>query len=158
MRERSASREGGTTPAPDRDASTEAYHYPEGRVAGVIDTPEQLAGALAALTGGGFAEPEIVVVSGPAAADAMHASTGRTGLRNLVVRVAERLGVADEEMELKARYEAALRDGRFVVSVPAPGEEQGQRAAQVLRAHGGHAARLMGRFSIHGIVPPPAAP
>ena len=111
-----------------------------------------------ALTEDRFAEADVLVTSGPAAADAMHATTGRRGLMNAVLRVAERLGVADEEMELKARYEQALKDGRFVVAVPAPTDDRERRAAHLLRKEGGRGVRFMGRFSIHGIVPPLAAP
>ena len=139
-------------------APAEAYRYPEGCVAGVIDTPEQLARAVQALTDDGFREADILVASGPDAADAMHASTGRGGLMNIVLRLAERLGVADEEMELKARYEQALKDGHFVVSVPTPNDERERRAAHLLRAEGGRSVRFMGRFSIHGIVVPAPAP
>jgi hypothetical protein len=134
-----------------------AYRYPEGRVAGVVDTAARLTSVMKALTDGGFAGAEILVASGPAAADVMRASTGRTGLTNLVIRIADRLGVTDEEMELKAEYEQALRDGLFVVSVPAPTGEREQSAARLLRQHGGHSVRFMGRFSIHGIVAPTVA-
>jgi hypothetical protein len=144
-----------TEPRTDRDAtpksagqSAERVIYPTNHVVAVVDTPEQLTAAVTALTGAGFLESEVEVGSGRALADAVGASTGRTGLANLAIRVAERLGAADDEMMVKDQYEQALRDRRFVVSVLAPTDERKALAAQLLRDHGGHFINFLGRFSI----------
>jgi len=128
--------------------------YPANMVLGVLDTREQVERAAEALTGGGFLASEIEVATGPAVADAVHATTGRTGLAALAVRVAERLGIQDEEMEFKAHYEQALRDGRYVVMIKAPTEERKTQAAGLLAAQGAHSVSFHGRFTIEGIVPP----
>lgn len=135
----------------NQDSTTQSdrpVRYPTNHVVGVVDTAEQLKSAVTALTGGGFLASEVEVVCGPAAADALAKSTGRTGLTNLAMRVAERFGVWDDEMEMKARYEQALRDGRFLVSTLAPTEERRALAARILEDHGGHLINFLGRFSI----------
>ena len=65
-----------------------------------------------------------------------------------MLRIAQWLGVRDEEMEHKAHYEHALRDGRFVVVIQAPSDVRKRRATQLLRAHGGHSLSFHGRYTI----------
>ncbi len=126
----------------------ESVRYPTNNVLGIIDSTDQLVSATRALKDGGFLDSEIEVICGQSAADALDANTGRTGLAHLAIRLAERLGVADEEMEVKERYEQALRGGRFVVSVLAPTEERRKRAGEILRDHGAHFVNFLGRFTI----------
>ena len=139
---------------PSGDVSGEPLRYPTNHVVGVLDTEQQVADAVAALTAGGFLASEVQVATGPAAADRLNAGTGRLGFGNLAVRVAERLGVANDEMRLKDRHEEALRDGRFLILVATPTDERKDRAAQLLGERGAHTLVHMGRFSIEGFVPP----
>lgn len=136
------------------DATAKAPPYPTNQVVAILDTEEQVIGAVEELTSSGFLDSEVQVGTGVAAAGRLSASTGRSGLTGLVIRIAERLGVADVEMEIKHRYEQALRDGHFVVLVPAPTEERKQLAAGILERHGAHTVAFHGRFSIEGMVPP----
>ena len=131
--------------------------YPVNRVVAILDTDERAGAAVQALRAGGFLEAEIDVASGQATADAMHGHTGRSGLANLAIRIAERLGVSDDEMEVKAHYEQALHDGRFLLLVEAPSDARRDRAAEILRAHGAHTVNFMGRFARTEIVPPSSA-
>jgi len=149
-----------TEPRTDRDAaqtsagkSAELVRYPENHLLGVVDAPEQLSTTLAALTDAGFRDSEVSVACGTAAADALDASTGRTGLANLAIRIAERIGIANDEMAVKDRYEQALRDGRFVVSVLAPTDERRELAATVLHDHSGHFINHLGRRTIEVLYP-----
>ena len=142
-------------PGADRDAApesgrrpTEPIHYPTNHVLAIVDTPEQLTAAVAALQRAGFPASELVVGSGPATADALHASTGRSGLADLAIRIGQGLGMALEETEVKDRYEQALRDGRVVVSVPAPDDARKERAAGLLAEHGAHFINFLGKYSI----------
>ena len=144
-----------TEPRAERDAApdsvrrpAEPIHYPTNHVVAVVDTPEQLTSALSALKRAGFPESEVVVGCGQDMADAVHASTGRSGLAGLAIRVAQRLGASIEETELKDRYEEALRDGRIVVSISAPDEERRERAAEILAVGGAHFINFFGRFTI----------
>jgi hypothetical protein len=126
----------------------EPVAYPERNVVAVLDTREQMSAAVAALTGGGFLPSEIRVETGADRADAVDASPGRGGLAGLLIRLAEHLGMTDEEMELKNIYEQAMRDDLFVLAVLAPSAERREHAADILRAHGGRAIAYHGKRTI----------
>jgi hypothetical protein len=143
-----------TPPASAESAGPQGY--PTNHVLGVVNSEEQAERTVDALTSGGFLESEIHVVAGEAAADAIQARTGRSGLRHLVIRLAERLGIADDEMEVRARYEQSLRDGGFLLLVDAPTEARQERAVQILGEHGAHSVNFMGRFSRTAFSPPEA--
>jgi len=89
----------------------EEVRYPVNRVVGVVDTVPQLERADSALLGGGFLESEIEVICGQPAADKLRASTGRTGMMNIAMRVVEKLGMPDEETQIKNRYADSLEAG-----------------------------------------------
>jgi len=128
--------------------------YPTDHVLGVLDAEAQLTSAIQALRSGGFLESELQVATGQAAADRLDASAGRGGLAGLAIRIAESLGIENDEMSLKSRYEEAMRDGHFVLAVAAPTKERKDLAAELLREHGAHTVASFGRFTITGIVPP----
>jgi hypothetical protein len=127
--------------------------YPQNQVVGIVDTADQARAAWTALTHSGFLESEVTVSYGEAAADQVDASTGRTGLARIAMRLAEHFGVENEEMATKERYEEALRGGRFVVAVLAPTEERKELAGQVLRDNGGRFVNFLGRFTIEPLRP-----
>ena len=128
--------------------ANDSVRYPTDHVVGIIDTADQVRSAYSALTASGFLESEVSISSGQAAADALNANTGRTGLAHLAIKIAERFGVGDDEMELKERYEEALRAGRFVVYVLAPTDERRERAASILRDQGARSVNFLGKFAI----------
>jgi hypothetical protein len=131
-----------------------AGQYPENHVLGVIDTAAEAAAAAAALTAGGFLASEVHVACGSDAAATLRAATGRTGLANVAIRIAQRLGVANHEMEVKATYEKALADGRFVLIVDAPTDTRRELATHLLGEHNAHAVAFLGRYSIEKLIPP----
>lgn len=142
----------------DRDAAqesmlprSESARYPTNHVVAIVDEADQIMAASRELKEGGFLDSEIEVVCGPEAADVLHANTGHSGLAHLAIRLAQRIGVADDEMVMKDQYEQALRDGRFVVLVLAPSEERKTKAGQILREHGAHFVNFLGRFSIEAL-------
>lgn len=139
---------------PESEPSPDPTAYPTHHVVAVIDTQDQLSAALAALTSGGFLESEIHYGTGAESADELAASTGRSGLASLLIRLAEHLGLTDEEIETKHRYEQAMRDNTYVVSVSAPTEERKARALELLRDAGGYAISYFGTNTIEHIVPP----
>lgn len=138
------------------EAPRQRIEYPTHRVVAVVDGESNAAEVVRALTSKGFLDSEIVVATGPAQADAVHATTGRGRISGLAIRLASKLGVADEEMELKDAYEQALRDGRYVVTVDAPTRERKDRAAEILRAGGAYELNYFGRFTIESITAPRA--
>jgi hypothetical protein len=135
---------------------TEPIRYPTHNVVGVLDTVEQLVGAANDLTSGGFLESEINVARGQAAADRLDDATGRGGISNLAIRIAEKLGLQNEESEFKDHYEQAMRNGQFVIRVAAPSEERKDRATEILERHGAHSVAYFGKYTIRGLVRPKA--
>ena len=140
--------------AHERRDVAEPVRYPTHNVVGVLDTVEQLTAALNELTSGGFLESEINVAQGAAAAERVDASTGRGGITGLAIRVAETLGLQNEESEFKDHYEEAMRSGRFVIRVTAPSEERKERATEILTRHGAHSVAYFGKYTIRRLVPP----
>jgi hypothetical protein len=132
---------------------SDPIRYPENHILGVVDTADQVSSAIQALTAGGFLASELGVTCGTDAADALDATTGRRGLAGLAIRIAERLGIENDEMALKERYEQALRDDKFVVSAAAGTEERRAVAARILKEHGGHFINFLGRYSMERMHP-----
>ena len=135
------------------DASGEPIRYPTYNVVGVLDTSNQLAAAVTDLTSGGFLESEISVAHGSDAADRVDATTGRGGITGLAIRVAQSLGLQNEESEFKDHYEEAMRSGQFVIRVAAPSDERKDRATEILKQHGAHSVTYYGKYTIQKLVP-----
>jgi hypothetical protein len=133
------------------DGTSQPIRYPTNHVLGIIDKPEQLRSALAALESGGFLESELGVRCGEAMADVLAASSGRTGLSDLAMRFTDWIGLTNDEMAVKNRYEAALREGDFVVSVAAGTDERKDVAARILLDHGAHFVNFLGRYTMEMI-------
>jgi hypothetical protein len=149
------------TSAPDhhnastpRQGTDAPVSYPTNQVLGVVDTAAQVSAVRTSLTASGFLDPDIRVETGAERADVVDASTGRTGLAAMLIRLAERIGATDEEMETKNVYEHAMRDDRFVVAVAADTTERKDRATRILREHAAHSVAYFGKHSIEHIVPP----
>jgi hypothetical protein len=128
--------------------------YPADHLVAVLDTAGQVAEAVQELTDNGFSINDIQVGCGTAAADALAATTGRTGLAGLAIRVAEAIGYENFEMRVKAVVEQALRDGLYVVLIPTPEQERKDLAVRILTAHGAHTVSYHDRLTIEAIVPP----
>ena len=128
--------------------------YAPNHVIGVIDAGDDVERAVEMLSKCGFLDSEIHVVAGEAAADTLDGWSGRKGLiTNMLIRTAELLGLQNDEMRLRERYETALRDGQFVVLVAAPSDTRKDLAARILREHGAHELNFLGRFAIERLVP-----
>lgn len=126
--------------------------YPENALLGVLDTPEQVKCALDALSGP-FLETEVEVLCGEGQADRLRTATGRTGLLDKALRVVQSFGMWNDELEAKAQYEKALRDGHLVVLVEAQSDERKQLAIEALKGCGGHFINYFGKFTRERIAP-----
>ena len=136
------------------ESGREPIRYPTNHILAVVDSRTVTTATVAALEAGGFLDSEIQVGTGRAAADELNATTGRRGLADMLIRLAERIGATDEEMETKNRYEQAMRDNRFVVSVSAPTTERKEQATRILREHGAHTIAFFGKHTIEHIASP----
>jgi hypothetical protein len=128
--------------------------YPEGHVVGVLDSVDRLAEATDALIAEGFRDSEIDVACGAAAADELKSTTGRGGLTDVLMRIGQSIGLENVEMEVKAHYEQALRDGKYVLRVATPTDERKDLAKHILAEHGASAVNYFGRYTIEVSVPP----
>ncbi len=126
----------------------------------VLDSPAAADAARRALLDAGFADGAINRFEGPSAADAFD-GTGRAHGPIGRVRRAIQFSLMDQMPDL-AWYEAALRDGRVVLGVQAPGRAGAQRAVEALVSAGGHFINRFGRLQTEEFVrwqgPEPAVP
>jgi hypothetical protein len=90
----------------------------------------------------------VTLACGPELADRIRATSGRPGLVGRILEVLDGFGAAGDEIDHRHEYEQALREGAVNVLVVAPTEERRQRAAEILRQHGGHFINFYGRLRI----------
>jgi hypothetical protein len=126
--------------------------YPTNHVVAIIPASAAPT-ALAELREKGFLESEIHDVHGTQMADDLAASSGHRGVVGAILRIADRLGIREDELEEKRVYEDALRSGDTVIMVHAPTEERKQIAAGLLTSHGAHFVNFMGRFTSERMKP-----
>jgi hypothetical protein len=130
---------------------SEPLQYPANHVIGILDTQDQTACAVDGLVTGGFLESEIELLRGAEEADRLDQTTGRRGLVDLTILLFQRIGLENAEIEMKERYEEALRDGRTVIAILTPTDERKDRAVQILKECGGHFINFYGRLAVQRI-------
>ena len=97
----------------------------------------------------GIPDERIETFAGPDAAGAFDASGERRGLRGRLYRLVE-FSWADQAPDF-AWYEAAVRDGKVVLSVRVRGDSAVRSAAAVVADHGGHFVNHFGWFETREI-------
>jgi hypothetical protein len=115
-----------------------------GRLMAVFDSSEAAEAAGRALLEAGVAADAIETFSGPEAAAAFDSSGRRRGILGRLYRVLE-FSWADQAPDF-AWYEAAVREGRTVVSVRVRGQRHVAHAARILTDHGAHFVNHFGWF------------
>jgi hypothetical protein len=121
------------------------------RLMAVLDSTEAADDATAALARDGFAGDAVLVLRGDRDADRID-SLGNAGGAWVRARRLLSFTIADQMVDL-AVYEAALRDGRTVVSVRVDGGGERERAKRALAGTGAHFVNFFGRFATEDIVP-----
>jgi hypothetical protein len=121
------------------------------RLLAVLDTDEAAAAAVAALAGEGFEGDAVQVLRGDRDADRID-SLGNVGGSWARVRRLLSFTLADQAVDL-AVYVAALRDGRTVLSVLAPGDAAREQARRALGGAGAHFMNFFGRFATVDVAP-----
>jgi hypothetical protein len=119
------------------------------RLMAVLDQPEATAPAKEALVREGFAPDAITVLQGDRDADRIDSFGRSSGPLRKLWRVVQ-FTQADQMVDLVV-YEAALRDGRAVITVHARRAEERERAKRVLAAAGAHFMNFFGRVSTEDI-------
>jgi hypothetical protein len=120
-----------------------------GRLLAVFDSAEAADAAVAALEASGVPADRIERFAGPDDAAAFDASGGRRGWRGRLFRILE-FSWADQAPDF-AWYEAAVREGKVVLSVRVRGGAAVQSAAAVITGHGGHFVNHFGWFETREI-------
>jgi len=130
------------------------------RVFAVLDTPAVADAAWRALIDAGFADADIERFEGPAAGDAFDGTGRAHGLAGRLRRAIQ-FSLMDQLPDL-AWYEAALREGRIVLGVRAPGGDRARRAVDAFESAGGHFINRFGWLQTEEFVrwqgPEPAVP
>jgi hypothetical protein len=115
----------------------------------VLDQPEAVALAKQALVREGFDPDAITVLQGDRDADRIDSFGKASGPLRKLWRVVQFIQT-DQMVDLVV-YEAALRDGRAVMTVHARRAEERDRAKRVLAAAGAHFMNFFGRISTEDI-------
>jgi hypothetical protein len=115
-----------------------------GRLLAVFDSAAEAASAVDALVASGIEPGRIERFAGAEAVDVFDASGGRRGWRGRLYRIVE-FSWADQAPDF-AWYEAAVREGRVVLSVKVRGQDAVRNAARVLGEHRGHFINHFGWF------------
>jgi hypothetical protein len=121
------------------------------RLLAVVDRPQDAARASQALLREGFPADAVTVLRGDADADRVDSLGKLRGRWARLWRLVQ-FTQMDQMVDL-AVYEAALRDGRAVVTVHAPRAEQRDRAKRVLAAAGAHFMNHFGRIATEEVSP-----
>jgi hypothetical protein len=110
----------------------------------VFDSRGGAEAAVDALVAAGFDRERIELFEGSVEAAAFDASGRRRGLRGRLFRIIE-FSWADQAPDF-AWYEAAVREGRVVLSVRVRGQHEVKAAADIVLANGGHFVNHFGWF------------
>lgn len=133
--------------APSTDTSPVAAFigYPRRKVLAVFDTPAGAEAAAARLRAVGHPDTDIEWFVGVADADRFDASGERHGVVARALRTMQ-FSLMDQ-LPAMAWYEAALRDGRMVISVRTADRAATLRVVAALRGAGGHFINRFGRLA-----------
>jgi hypothetical protein len=115
-----------------------------GRLVAVLDSPNHVDAARAALVEAGVKPEAIETFSGPDAASAFDPSGSRRGWLGRFFRILE-FSWADQAPDF-AWYEAAVREGRTVMSVRVRGQRHVAHAGRIIEESGGHFINHFGWF------------
>jgi hypothetical protein len=110
----------------------------------VLDTAEQVEAARSALVAAGIAPEAIETFAGPDAARAFDPSGRRRGVISRAWRILE-FSWADQAPDF-AWYEAAVGEGRTVLSVRVRGQRHVAHVARIVEESGGHFINHFGWF------------
>jgi hypothetical protein len=115
-----------------------------GRLIAVLDSVDQVETARAALVAAGIDPGAIETFAGADAAAAFDPSGARHGLLGRFYRILE-FSWADQAPDF-AWYEAAVREGRVVMSVRVRGQRHVAHVARIIEDAGGHFINHFGWF------------
>ena len=134
--------------------------YPSRQVVAVFDDPATAEQAVSALRAAGAKQGAIETYSGEADARRFDATGASHGLFARLRRMMQ-FSLMDQ-LPAMAWYEAALREGKCVVSVQTTSRPETLRVVELLKSAGGHFINRFGRFATEEFArwrgPEPAVP
>jgi hypothetical protein len=122
--------------------------YPTHQLLAVIDDPAAAEASARALTDAAF---EVTLLRGPDAVAAFRGTGRARGPWTRFVRIFKFMSM--DQMPDFVTYEAALREGRAVISVRIRGHATLETARGILLEHGAHFLNWFGRFSTEEVAP-----
>ena len=122
--------------------------YPTNQLLAVIDDPAAAEAAASALTQADF---EVTVFRGSEAAAAFRGTGRARGPWTRFVRIFQFMSM--DQMPDFVTYEAALREGRVVISVRIRARSTLETARRILLERGAHFLNWFGRFSTEEVAP-----
>jgi hypothetical protein len=125
--------------------------YPTGWTLAVVDDPGQAAAAIRELSGAGFGEDDIALMSQTDDVDTLERLGASRGIAAHVRRATQYLTM-DQSPDL-AVYERAVADGHSVVGVRVDAVEPRRRAIAILRRNGAHFVNRFGAWATEEIAP-----
>jgi hypothetical protein len=130
--------------SPAADSSRRSIGSAVGRLLAVFDHSADVERARTALVAAGIDPAGIETFAGPDAAGVFDASGRRHGILGVAYRVVE-FSWADQAPDF-AWYEAAIREGRIVLSVRVRGQQHVATVARIVTDNGGHFVNHFGWF------------
>jgi hypothetical protein len=127
------------------DPESDSLSFPDDTIVGILDEPDQAADAVEALIKDGVPEDDISVLCGKAGARRLDPQAKRHGLIGEIQRVVQHFG--DQEAYHVRRQATELENGNFLVAAPCE-EEERDRIANILRAHGGRFINHYGTWTV----------
>ncbi len=123
--------------------------YPTNKVLGIVNTPEELRGAVTELNSAGFQNDQVQVLCGQQGAERLDTTGERHGFLARLYRFLEKFG--DMESKHLSQYKSELLDGHFLIAVDVADEGEQTRVLDVLKAHGGHRVNFFGQWTVEGL-------
>jgi hypothetical protein len=127
------------------DPESDSLSFPNDTIVGIVDDPDQVSDVIDALTGNGVTEDHISVLSGKAGARRLDPQAKRHGLMGEIQRVVQHFG--DQEASHVRRQAEELENGNFLIAAKCE-EEERDRIAGILRAHGGRFINHYGTWTV----------
>lgn len=128
---------------------SEFLTYPTNKVLGIVDTAEDLHGAVTELNNAGFGKDQVQVLCGEKGAERLDTTGEHHGFFAKLYRMVENFG--DMEPKHLREYQSELLGGHFLLAVDVPEENDRTRVLDVFKAHGGHRVNFFGKWTVEGL-------
>lgn len=137
----------------DSAANSEFTFDPTNKVAGSIDTADDVKAALRDLRSAGFAANELELLADAEAASRIGVTDEASDVRVHIFDATQRVPAFYDAPVIVKRVEQELQAGHYLVGVSAEDEETRERVRDILKSNGGHFINFYGRFAAESLEP-----